>query len=81
MEDLLDSHLVEKSVGFHCPIIRNNLNTFAACLVKKKLTSSQNEISQMRSERNVFGQLVLLSFEHNVDLELTGTCSMVAVNS
>ena len=70
MEDFLDSHLVEKSVGFHCLIIRNNLNTFAACLVKKKLTSSQNEISQMRSERNVFGQLVLLFL--NIMLTLSG---------
>ena len=71
MEDFIDSHLVEKAVGLHNPIKRNKRNTIAACEVKKKLTSSQNEISQMRVERNVFGQLVLLSIEHNVDLELT----------
>ena len=38
---------------------------------KKKLTSLQNKISQMSAERNVFGQLAILSIEHNIDLELT----------
>ena len=35
------------------------------------MTSSQNKISQIRAERNVFGQLVLLAIQHDVDLELT----------
>ena len=30
----------------------------------------------MRAERNIFGQLVLLSTEHNVDLELTLSLSL-----
>ena len=71
MEDFINSSLVDKSVGFHNPIKRNKLKTFAACEVKKKLTSLQNKTSQIRAERNVFDQLVLLSTEHNVDLELT----------
>ena len=37
----------------------------------KKLTSSQNKMTQVRAERNVFGQLVLLSLEHDLDLQLT----------
>ena len=71
MEDFIKLRLVERSVGFHEPIKRNKLKTFAASEVTKKLTSSQNKISQIRAERNVFGQLVLLSLEHDVDLELT----------
>ena len=71
MEDFISTRLVDKSVGFHNPIKRNKLKTFAAIEVKKKLTSSQNKYSQIRAKRNVFGQLVLLSIELNVDLELT----------
>ena len=47
------------------------LKTVVACKVKKKLTSSKSEISQMRAERDILGQLVLLSIGHNVDLVLT----------
>ena len=36
MEDFIDSHLVEKSVGFQNLIKRNKLKTLAACEVKKK---------------------------------------------
>ena len=70
MEDFIDSHFVEKFVAFHNPIKRNKLKSFVACEVKKKLASSRNHISQIRAERNVFGQLVLHSIEHSVDLEL-----------
>ena len=34
------------------------------------MTCSQNKITQVRSERNVFGQLVLLSIEHDLDVQL-----------
>ena len=71
MEDFIKLRLVERSVAFHEPIKRNKLKTFAASEVTKKLTNSQNKISQIMAERNVFGQLVLLSLEHDVDLELT----------
>ena len=71
MEDFIKLRLVERSVGFHEPIKRNKLKTFAASEVTKKLTNSQNKISQIKAERNVFGQQVLLSLEHDVDLQLT----------
>ena len=38
---------------------------------RRNLTSSQNEIGKMRAERKIFGQLVILSIKHNVDLEWT----------
>ena len=44
MEDFISTRLVEKSVGFHNSIKRNKLKTFAAIEVKKKMTSSQNNI-------------------------------------
>ena len=71
MENFVKKRLVDKTMSFHDPIKRNKLKTFAASQVTKKVTSSQNKISQIRAERNVFGQLVLLAIQHDVDLELT----------
>ena len=68
MDEFIKTRLIEKSVDFHNPVKRNKLNTFATAEVVKKVKSSQNKI---RAERNVFGQLVLLSVQHNIDLELT----------
>lgn len=39
--------------------------------VSKKLTSAQNKVTQIRAERNVFGQLVLLAVQNGIDLETT----------
>lgn len=52
IENFIKSRLVEKSVGFNDPIKRNKLKMFAACEIKKKVTSSQNKMSQIRAERN-----------------------------
>ena len=71
MDDFIKTRLIEKSVDFHAPIKRNKLKTFASAEVTKKVKSSQNKMAQIRAERNVFGQLVLLSVQHNIDLELT----------
>ena len=38
---------------------------------KKRLSNLQNEISQLRAQRSVFGQHDILSIGHNVDFELT----------
>ena len=71
IKDFIKERLEDKTTGFHEPIKRNKLKTFAANEVTKHVTSSQNKISQIRAERNIFGQLVLLSIDHDVDLELT----------
>ena len=54
MEDFIKARLVESSVVFHEAIKRNKLKAFASSEVTKKLTCSQNKISQIRAERNVF---------------------------
>ena len=38
---------------------------------RKEVDQFTNKMSQIRTERNVFGQLVLLSLEHVTDIELT----------
>ena len=71
MEHFVKTRLVDKTIGFHEHIKCNKLKTFAANQVTKKVTSSQNKVSQIRADRNVFDQLVLLAIQHDVDLELT----------
>ena len=70
MKHFVKTRLVDKTIGFHEHIKRNKLKTFAASQVTKKVTSSKNKVSQIRADRNVFGQLVLLAIQHDVDLEL-----------
>ena len=50
---------------------RLKLKTFASVGVVKKVKSTQNKMMQIKAERNIFGQLVLLSVEHNIDLQVT----------
>ena len=37
----------------------------------KKVKSSENKLVKVKAERNIFGQLVLLSVENNIELEIT----------
>lgn len=71
MEDFINSRLVNKTTDFHSPIKRNKLKTFATTEVTKTVRSTQNKITQIKAERNIFGQLVLLSVQHDIDLQLT----------
>ena len=71
MEHCIKARRVDKSMGFHEPIKRSKLRVFVASQITKKVTSSQNKIGHIRAEKNVFGQLVILAIEHDVDLEWT----------
>lgn len=71
MKAFIKDRLVDKSVPFHEPIKRMKLKTFASACVVKKVRSSENKLIQIKAERNVFGQLVLLSVENNIDLVVT----------
>ena len=68
--DFIDSLLVE-NLSFSTHKMLQAKKTFEACEVNKKLSNSQNLISQTRAKMNVFGQHDLLSIGYNVDLELT----------
>lgn len=71
MQTFVKDRLVDKTVAFHAPIKRNKLKTFATTSTTKVIKSSENKLMQIKAERNVFGQLVLLSVQHDIDLELT----------
>ena len=71
MEEFIQERMVNQTVAFHYPIKRNKLKTFANAEVKKTLKSTQNKMTQIKSERNIFGQLVLLSVQNDIDLQVT----------
>ena len=48
-DTFIRTRLVERSVGFHEPIKRNKVKTFANRGVTKKLTSFQNKMTQVRA--------------------------------
>ena len=73
MKDFTGLHFdFRKYVGFQNPIKCNKLEKLLRLArSRRNLTSSQNEIGEMRAERKIFCQLVILSIEHNVDLKWT----------
>ena len=82
IEKFIQDRMVNHNVAFHNPIKRNKLKTFAKAEVKKTLKSTQNRMTQIKAERNIFGQLVLLSVQNDIDLQVNlayplGPCSMV----
>lgn len=71
MTEFLQNRLIDRTVEFHSPIKRNKLKTFVTAEVKKTVKSSKNKITQIKAERNIFAQLILLTVEHDIDLEVT----------
>ena len=61
--------LVEKSTSFHQPISRKALSTFASLKESKKVTNAANKQIEIKAERNLFGQLLMLSEKNNISLE------------
>ena len=68
-KEFVQARLVEKTVPFHAPLKKQKLKTLAKTAVKKKLTSSQNKVVQLAAQRNVFGQMLVLSEEYQISLE------------
>ncbi|KAK3107392.1 hypothetical protein FSP39_013623 [Pinctada imbricata] len=71
MNEFISSRLVEKQVSFHAPIKRVKLKTFDSIAVTKKVKSSQNKTIELKAERNLFGQLVVLAASNQIDLLTT----------
>ena len=50
--------------------------TFASMEKCQKVKSSQNKLVEVRSERNIFAQLVMLSLKNDIVLEMTMSCQL-----
>lgn len=65
----VEDRLVRRNVCFHSPLKRNKLKTFTCSTKNQTLTSSQNKVVELKAERNMFGQLVILSERNNISLD------------
>lgn len=65
----VQERLADKTVSFHSPLRKQKLRTFAALKTKVKLSSTQNKLVEVKAQRNLFGQLVMLSEENNVSMD------------
>ena len=66
----VDERLVSKTKLFHDPITKVRLKTFSDAAKTAKLKATGNKKSrEITTERNVLGQLVLLSVNHNISLQ------------
>ena len=70
MVEFIDERLID-TIKFHEPITRMKYKTFASMEKCQKVKSSQNKLVEIRAERNVFAQLVMLSLKNKIDLEMT----------
>ena len=66
----METFFKERPVDIHEPIKRMKLKTFALTTLVKKVKSFDNNLVQIKAERNIFGQLVMLSVEHNIGLQV-----------
>lgn len=68
-KNFVQTRLIDKSESFHAPIKRNKKKTFAhlQSTVKVK-TSKKNEV-KITAQRNLFGQLLMLSQDNDLDIQ------------
>jgi len=70
-DDFVKDRLIDKTLEFHVPVKRMKLKTFESVGIVKKVQSTTNKLVQVKAERNIFAQLVLLAVRHNIDLQRT----------
>jgi len=66
-QSFIETRLVNKSIKFHDPMRKLNLHTFQSMAIKRTVTSTQSKAICVKAERNLFGKLLLLSREHDID--------------
>ena len=67
--DFIHTRLNNKTVDFHAPMKKMKLKTFADMAVTKKIPTSKQKTVTVRAERNLLGQLLILSQSHNISFE------------
>ena len=67
--DFVQERLVQRTTSFHAPIKRLKLKTFASIAVSREVSSTKRKTKELVAERNLFGQLILLSIAHHISLE------------
>ena len=70
--DLVQQRFVLRSSSFHQPMRKMSLETFSSQQRKTRIhATSRSKTIEIKAERNIFTQLLLLSMENDVSLEKT----------
>ena len=67
-ESFVDSRLKDKAVAFKHPLPKTGIKTFTSAVKVVAVKSKTKEV-KMKVQRNLFGQLLFLSHEHDIDME------------
>lgn len=67
-EMFVKDRLQDKTTKFHTPLQKTKLKTFLT-VSKSTTVKSSNSFVKIKAQRNVFGQLLVLSQEHGIDME------------
>ncbi|GFR97306.1 hypothetical protein ElyMa_004474500 [Elysia marginata] len=67
-ESFVKNRLKKKTEGFHKPLQRNKTKTFSS-LKKATTLKKDKNVVKVKAQRNLFGQLLVLSQEDNIDLQ------------
>ncbi|GFO17511.1 hypothetical protein PoB_004401600 [Plakobranchus ocellatus] len=67
-KEFVDTRLKDKTTRFHKPLTKTKLKTFGSVSKSTQIKSAKNVV-KIKAERNVFGQLLVLSQEYQIDME------------
>ena len=67
--EFIKTRLIEKQVSFHAPLKKLKLKTFAAMAVERKISTSKQKTVNIRAERNLLGQLLILSQSNDISFD------------
>ncbi|KAL8619062.1 hypothetical protein ACOMHN_020760 [Nucella lapillus] len=65
----ITERLVNKTLSFHAPLKKVGLKTFASVHKTKTVRASSNKTIQVAAQRDIFGQLMMISQENNINLQ------------
>ncbi|GFS05580.1 hypothetical protein ElyMa_004685200 [Elysia marginata] len=69
-DNFVEKRLQSKFVSFHDPIKKKKMTTFSCLNKQKKKNKKSNEFKRIKvtAQRNMFGQLLMVSQTHDIDL-------------
>ena len=65
----IKERFLKKDKHFNDPIKRQKLKTFASIAKSTTIKCKDRKTKQIKAERNILGQIAVLSIEHNLDIE------------
>ncbi|GFO16097.1 hypothetical protein PoB_004260200 [Plakobranchus ocellatus] len=67
-KEFVDTRLKDKTTRFHMPLTKTKLKTVGSVSKSTQIKSAKNVV-KIKAERNIFGQLIVLSQEYQIDME------------